>query len=397
MAAPLEDIRIVDFTRYQQGPYATVILADFGAEVIKVEEPSGDYGRRMWREPDGFSAFWEALDRGKRSVCIDLRRAEGVELALRLAEGADVLVENFRPGTMERWGLGPDNVLQRNPRLIYARATGWGSKGPMAALPSFDQIAQAYSGFAQHSGGGPGHRPEVPYPGIADQTGGMNLALGIMTALFARERTGRGQVVEVSLLGTQLALQAPELLHTLHFGQERAREFRAAPTVGHFQCSDGRWVMIVGIDQKFWPRIARALGLDHLIDDPRFARGFARYRNRHELEPLMEAAFGSMTSTHWLERLRQEDVPASLVQDYLEVAESEQAWANGYLAEQEHPRFGRQRVVGPHIQLSETPSRLSFPARDLGVDTDDVLREVGVPEAEIERLRRERVVGPAGD
>jgi crotonobetainyl-CoA:carnitine CoA-transferase CaiB-like acyl-CoA transferase len=351
----------------------------------------------MWREPDGFSAFWEALDRGKRSVCIDLRRAEGVELALRLAEGADVLVENFRPGTMERWGLGPDIVLQRNPRLIYARATGWGSKGPMAGLPSFDQIAQAYSGFAQHSGGGPGHRPEVPYPGIADQTGGMNLALGIMTALFARERTGRGQVVEVSLLGTQLALQAPELLHALHFGQERPREFRAAPTVGHFQCSDGRWVMIVGIDQKFWPRIARALGLDHLIDDARFARGFARYRNRHELEPIMETAFGSNTSAHWLERLRQEDVPASLVQDYLQVAESEQAWANGYLVEQEHPRFGRQRVVGPHIQLSETPPRLSFAARDLGVDTDDVLREVGVPEADIERLRRERVVGPAGD
>lgn len=395
MTPPLEGIRVLDFTRYQQGPFATVILADFGADVVKVEEPNGDYGRRMWREPDGFSAFWESLDRGKRSVCIDLRQPEGVDLALSLADRSDVLVENFRPGTMERWGLGPDVVLQRNPRLIYARATGWGSKGPMAGLPSFDQIAQAYSGFAQHAGGGPGHRPEVPYPGIADQTGGMNLALGIMTALFARERTGRGQVVEVSLLGTQLALQAPELLHALHFGRERPREFRASPTVGHYQCSDGRWVMIVGIDQKFWPRIARALHLEHLIDDPRFARGYVRYKNRHELEPILEAAFSRNTSGYWLERLRAEDVPASLVQDYLELAESEQVWANGYLAETDHPRFGRQRVVGPHIQLSATPPRLSFPARDLGVDTEDVLRELGLPGSEIERLKAQRVIGPA--
>ena len=395
MNPPLEGIRVLDFTRYQQGPFATVILADFGAEVIKVEEPSGDYGRRMWREPDGFSAFWESLDRGKRSVCIDLRIPEGVELALRLSDRADVLVENFRPGTMEKWGLGPEIALRRNPRLIYARATGWGSKGPMAGLPSFDQIAQAYSGFAQHSGGGPGHRPEVPYPGIADQTGGMNLALGIMMALFARERTGQGQVVEVSLLGTQIALQAPELVHALHFGKERPREFRAAPTVGHYQCSDGRWVMIVGIDQKFWPRIARALHLEHLIDDPRFARGFVRFKNRRELEPLMEAAFAANPSRYWMKRLQAEDVPASLVQDYLELAESEQAWANGYLAEIEHPRFGRQRVVGPHIQLSGTPPRIAFPARDLGADTAEVLRELGLAAEEIELLRARRVVGPA--
>lgn len=395
MTAPLEGIRVLDFTRYQQGPFATVILADFGAEVIKVEEPHGDYGRRMWREPDGFSAFWEALDRGKRSVCIDLRRPEGRDLALRLADGADVLVENFRPGTMEKWGLGPDVVLERNPMLVYARATGWGSRGPMAELPSFDQIAQAFSGFAQHAGGGPGHRPEIPYPGIADQTGGMNLALGIVTALFARERTGRGQVVEVSLLGTQLALQAPELLHALHFGRERPREFRAAPTVGHYQCADGRWVMIVGIDQKFWPRIARALHLEHLIEDPRFARGGARYRNRHELERAMESAFAAQPSSYWLQRLRAEDVPASIVQDYLELAESEQPWANGYLAEQDHPRFGRQRVVGPHIQFSATPARLSSPARDLGIDTEEVLADLGLDAETLRRLREERVIGPA--
>src|SRR5262249_37256246 len=143
-------------------------LADMGAEVWKVEDPgAGDFGRRMWKEPDGFSAFFESLDRGKQSICIDLRTAEGRDLALALGDHCDVVVENFRPGTMEKWGLGYEDYKARNPRIVYAEATGWGNAGPMAELPSFDQIAQAFSGFAQHSGGGPGFRPEIPYPGIA--------------------------------------------------------------------------------------------------------------------------------------------------------------------------------------------------------------------------------------
>lgn len=396
MVKPLDGIRILDFTRYQQGPFATVILGDFGADVVKVEEPSGDFGRRMWREPDGFTAFFESLDRGKRSVCIDLRTPEGRDLALRLGEGSDVVVENFRPGTMEKWGLSYEAFRERNPRIIYAQATGWGTKGPMASYPSFDQIAQAFSGFAQHSGGGPGFRPEIPYPGIADQSGGMNLALGIMTALFVRERTGIGQKVEVSLLGTQLALQAPEIVHFLHFGKERKREFRASPTVGHYECSDGKWVMIVGIDQKFWPRAARALGLDHLVDDERFARGYPRFVNRAELQALMEAAFASNTSEHWLERLRQQDVPASVVNDYAAMASDPQPAANGYLTEIEHPRFGRQRIVGLHIELSETPGEPGAPAPELGAHTDEVLRGVGLSDAELQGLREKRVIGPAG-
>jgi len=381
MAKPLDGIRILDFTRYQQGPFATMLLADFGAEVIKIEDPAGgDFGRRMWKEPDGFSAFWESLNRGKKSVTLDMRQPAAREVALRLGETSDVVVENFRPGTMEAWGLGYEAFKQRNPRIIFAQATGWGTKGPMAGLPSFDQIAQAYSGYAQHSGGGPGTRPEVPYPGVADQSGAMNLALGIMTALFVRERTGIGQKVEVSLLGTQIALQAPEILHYLHFGEEHVREFRASPTVGHFECADGRWVMIVGIDQKFWPRIARALGLDDLIDDPRFARGFARWTNREELQRLMEAAFRSLPSSEALDRLRREDVPASLVQDYAALSEQEQPWANGYLTKQEHPAFGEQRIVGLHIQFSETPGAPGPAAPELGAHTEEVLSALGLSE-----------------
>ncbi|MGE3075504.1 MAG: CaiB/BaiF CoA transferase family protein [Dehalococcoidia bacterium] len=396
MAKPLDGIRVLDFTRYQQGPFATAILGDFGADVIKVEDPGGgDFGRRMWREPDGFSAFWESLNRGKRSITLDMRHPEAREIALRVAENVDVIVENFRPGTMDSWGLGYEEVKSRNSRVIYAQATGWGTKGPMANLPSFDQISQAFSGYAQHSGGGPGTKPEVAYPGVADQSGAMNLALGIMTALFARERTGIGQRVEVSLLGTQIALQAPEILHYLHFGEEHVREFRASPTVGHYQCSDGKWIMIVGIDQKFWPRIARALGLDRFIDDPKFAKGFPRFINREELQRHMEAAFASESSERWLARLREQDVPASLVQDYAALSEQEQPWQNGYLVHQQHPRFGDQRIVGLHIQLSETPGEPGAPAPELGADTDTVLAELGLNAAELERLRASGVTHPA--
>lgn len=379
MPSPLEGITVLDFTRYQQGPYATSLLADFGARVIKVEDPNGgDFGRRMWKEPDGYSAFWESLNRGKQSITLDMRDAAARAAALKLGARVDVVAENFRPGTMEGWGLGYEDFRAVNPAIIYAQATGWGTKGPMATLPSFDQISQAYSGFAQHSGGGPGKRPEIPYPGIADQSGAMNFALGIMLALFTRERTGIGQKVEVSLLGTQLALQAPEILHYLHFGEEHERDFRASPTVGHYECSDGRWIMIVGIDQKFWPRIARALNVEHLVDDPRFARGYPRFVNRAELQQLLEEAFASKPSEHWIQRLREADVPAALVLDYAEMSAQEQPWANGYLVNQEHPKFGPQRVVGLHIQLSETPGSVSAPAPELGAHTDEILRWAGI-------------------
>ncbi|MEP7216057.1 MAG: CoA transferase [Anaerolineaceae bacterium] len=397
MTTPLAGIRILDFTRYQQGPFATVMLADMGAEVLKIEEPGGgDFGRRMWREPDGFSAFFEALDRGKKSICIDLRTAEGQQLVLRLGANCDVVVQNFRPGTMEAWGLSYEDFRAQNNRIIYAEASGWGTRGPLAEFPSFDQIAQAYSGFAQHSGGGPGFRPEVSYPGVADQTGGMNLAFGIMTALFARERTGEGQKVEVSLLGTQIALQAPELLHYLHFGEERPREFRASPTVGQFQCADGRWVMIVGIDQKFWPRITRVLDLESLTDDPRFARGYPRWKNRAELERLMEDAFLNYSANEVLERLRIADVPASLVQDYAALALEEQPKANGYIVERDDPTFGKQRVIGLHVQLSGTPGEVSSPAPQLGAHTLDILRTLGLNDAELAALEQSGVIFSAG-
>lgn len=393
MSGPLAGIAVLDFTRYQQGPFATVMLADLGADIIKVEPPNGgDYARRMFREPDGFSPFFEALSRGKRSVCIDVRTEAGRELALILGERVDIVAENFRPGTMDKWGLGYEAFRRRNPRIIYAQATGWGTRGPLAGYPSYDQIAQASSGFAQHAGGGPGHRPEVPYPGLADQTGGMNFAFGILAAIVARERTGTGQRVEVSLLGTQLALQAPDILYTLRYGKEREREFRASPTVGHYECADGRWIMVAALDQKFWPRLCAVLGLEEIRDDPRFIRGSARWTHRELLQEIIARAFMADTASGWERRLRAADVPCAIVRHHAEVCEDEQATANGYIVEVEHPQFGPQRVVGPHVQLSETPARVAGTAPELGAHTMEVLREAGVAQDRLEALAREGVI-----
>lgn len=387
MPGPLTGYTVLDFTRYQQGPYATALMADLGARIIKVEDPgAGDFGRRLWRGADGYSPFWEALNRGKESICIDLRRPEGVELALELGERCDVVAENFRAGVMDRWGLGYDAFRARNPRIIYAQASGWGSKGPLAAAPSFDQIAQARSGFAQHSGGGPGATPLVPYPGLADHVGAMNFFAGILAALVARERTGRGQRVEVSLLGTQLALQTAELQHAFHAGEQRVREFRASPTAGHYQCSDGNWIMVVGIDQKFWPRLCQALEAHDLVDDPKFSRGSARFANREELQEILAARFRTRPAREWAERLAAVDHPAQVVQGHEHIATDPQVLANDYVVERDHPRWGREKVVGLHIQLSETPGRVSDPAPELGAHTLAVLREFGIPERRVEAL-----------
>ncbi|MGE0570319.1 MAG: CaiB/BaiF CoA transferase family protein [Dehalococcoidia bacterium] len=394
MAGPFDGISILDFTRYQQGPYATTMLADLGARVVKVEDPAGgDYGRRLWRGADGYSPFWEALNRGKESICVDLKQAEGVALVLDLADRFDVVAENFRTGAMERFGLGYDDFRARNPRIIYAQASGWGTRGPLAEAPSFDQIAQARSGFAQHAGGGPGTVPQVPYPGIADHVGAMNFAAGIMAALFVRERTGKGQRVDVSLLGTQLALQTAELQHAFHYGDQRAREFRSSPTAGHYRCADGRWLMVVGIDQKFWPRLCEALGMAHLATDSRFARGGGRFANREALQQELEAAFATRPAGEWLTRFQAVDHPAEIIQGHEDIGTDPQVLANDYVVQRQHPTWGPEQTVGLHIQLSDTPGAVGSPAPALGAHTRSVLAEFGIEEGRVQSLIEGGVLG----
>ena len=235
MASAFSGVRILDFSRYQQGPFATVLLSDMGAEVIKVEEPGGEPGRSTGLGADGFSAYFEAHNRGKKSITLNMREERAREVVRRLAPSCDVVLENYRPGVMERWGLGYDDLRQLKPDIILASASAWGRNGPWAERGGYDHAAQAFSGVMSEQGGGSAKTPQALIGGFADSIGAMMLAFGISTALVARERTGLGQHVDVSLIGAMLALQARLLTIYFGTGERIGFECRRSATYTHYQ------------------------------------------------------------------------------------------------------------------------------------------------------------------
>jgi crotonobetainyl-CoA:carnitine CoA-transferase CaiB-like acyl-CoA transferase len=312
---PLDGIRVIDFTRFQQGPWGTVMLADMGAEVVKVEEPgSGDLGRALGMQPDAFCAYFEAHDRNKKSITINLKSSDGIAVVERLLSTADVLVHNFRPGVMERLGLGYDHVRSLNRRIIYAAATGFGPDGPRAQHPSFDSIGQGMSGIMVTQAGGPGRDPEMTMPGVADQVGGMALAYGVAMALIARERFG---VVDTSLYGSQISLQAYYITGNLRDGVHKPR--RVNPTFTAYGCGDGKWLTVAILDLSLFAGLCAAVGRPELASDTRFAEPFARAQHADELSRLLRDAFLAGPRQLWLERLQANRVPCGPVQDHIEV------------------------------------------------------------------------------
>ena len=396
MPGPLAGIRVLDFTRYQQGPYATALLADLGADVIKVEPRiDGEWGRQTERDDSGFSAYFESYNRGKRSITLDIRRPEGRAVVERLVPRVDVLVENFRPGYMDRVGLGYAALRQINPRLIYAAASAFGPEGPLAQRPGYDHIAQAVSGLMVEQGGGPGHEPVPALPGAADQVSAMLFAFGIASALLARERTGEGQMVQVSLLGSMMALQGRQVTRFLYTGKQGRERWRRSPVYSHYRAADG-WVAIAAQDPKNWAPLCRALGRTDLIDDPRFAGPWDRHHNAAELETLLESVFAERTVAEWLDRLIAEDVACGPVNDYRALVDegplAEQVRVNGYLTTVEHPNLGALRTTGIPIHMSGTRPDPVRPAPELGQHTEEVLLDLGYTWEQIEALRRDEVI-----
>lgn len=386
MPGPLDGIRILDFTRFQQGTFSTLLLGDLGADVIKVEQPGGDPGRTLGRHQDGFSSYFESLNRNKRSICLDLTRPEAREVVLKLAATVDVVTENFRPGTMEKLGIGYDELSRVNPALIVASGSMFGPKGPRSRDPGYDNIAQAAGGIMAFTTAAD-ETPHGIQGGIADQTGGTMLAHAVLGALVHRFRTGEGQKVDVSLYGSQIAIQGIHVARSLHHTPLRPPGQSSGVLSHRSLCEDGRWIAFGFLEARHYPKLCRGLELDDLIDDPRFATPAARGEDHGRLVELIDAQIITRPSSEWIERLIAADIPCTVVQDYAMIAEDPQARANGYVHEEEHPTWGRVRTQGPVATFSRTPAsvRRHAPVRP-GDHSIEILREFGFEEASIAAL-----------
>jgi len=403
MPMPLEGIRVIDWTIWQQGPVASVMLGDLGADVIKIEERvGGDPGRGILKAQgldlrDRPNFYFEANNRNKRSLTVDLKKPEGVAIVQRLAERADVFVQNFRKGVAGRLGLDAATLRARNPRLVYASASGYGPEGPESGAPSFDYLGLARSGI-MYSCGEPDDEPLAIAGGIADQMGAIMLAYGVVTALLARERTGRGQEVDASHLGSMAWLQGLGLSARLMLGRalpRQPRRFATNPLWNHYRCGDDRWLALSMLQpDRYWEPFCAVLEIPEAAADPRFKTMLDRMMNAGECIALLDEVFARRPRAEWLRRLASGgDFIYSIINSVDDLPDDPQMQANGYVTAFEHPAFGPTQVVGLPVRLSETPGSIRLPAPEFGQHTEEILTEVlGYSWEEIGRLREEEVI-----
>jgi crotonobetainyl-CoA:carnitine CoA-transferase CaiB-like acyl-CoA transferase len=400
---PLDHIRVVDWTIWQQGPVASSMLGDLGAEVIKVEERvGGDPGRGMLRSAGldltGRPNFYfEANNRNKKSLTVDLKKPEGVAIVQKLADTADVFVQNFRKGVAGRLGLDAATLRARNPRLIYASATGYGPDGPDSADPSFDYLGLARSGIMLACGE-PDDPPLTIAGGVADQMGAVMLAYGVLAALLAREKTGRGQEVDASHLGSMAWLQGLGLAARTMLGRSIPRQSRRGamnPLWNHYQCGDGQWLALGMLQpDRYWTNLCTVLGIPEAATDERFANMQQRMFNATDCVALLDEVFARRPRAEWLRLLAEGgDFIVTIVNALDDLPDDPQVQANGYVTTFEHPSFGETKVVGVPIRLSETPGTVRLPAPEFGQHTEEILTDLlGYTWDDIARLRDNDVI-----
>ena len=390
-AQPLSGVRIIDFTQVMMGPCATQVLADYGADVIKIESRQGREFQVPGSQHDSY--FFLSSNRGKRSLTLDFKSPRGRELLLRLLPRFDVLIENFRPSVMDQLGLGADTLTTRHPRLIYCGVSGFGADGPYRDRPGFDQIAQGMSGFMSLTGTA-ASGPTRAGIAIADLLAGVFAAHGIQLALLARERNGRGQIVNTSLLEAMVGV--------LSWGAGMYFEWGSAPgpagqhhplssPYGRFRARDGYLNIAAGND-AMWRQLAGVLGHAEWLADERFTNAMARLHNRDALTALIEAALESNDVVYWVERINAAGVPCGPVLDVAQVFSDPQVLARQMLVQLPHPEVGTFKTTGLPIKLSHTPGRITRRPPLLGEHTDEVLHECGVADEEIARLRADGVI-----
>ena len=402
---PLEGIRVLDLSIYQFGSKATSMLGSLGAEIIKLEaREGGDPGRSVQeirgisiRLPKNRSLFHEVFNRNKKSLAIDLKKPEGREIVYRLVEKSDIFVQNLRRGVVERLGLDYPTLSKYNPGLIYASGSGFGSKGPDANKPAMDYLGIARSGI-MFTSRGPEQPPETFQGGFSDQIGAMFLAYAIMVALIARERLGIGQEIEVSLLGSMIAIQELPVTLTLYSGLAypgQIREKSRNPLWNHYQCKDGKWLAFGHFQSdRWWPAFCRATGLQHLEDDPRFCNQVARGQNNEELINILDQVFRTRSCEEWVGILDSEDLIYTVINTLDCLADDPQVIANQYVVELYHPTAGKLKMVASPFKLSKTPvPAVENWAPELGENTMEVLTEIAsFSQEDISRFKANEVI-----
>jgi CoA:oxalate CoA-transferase len=387
----LTGIRVLDLGLLVQGPQSAAMLSDLGADVLKIELPGfGDQARWIAASPtDARPPYFHGVNRGKKSVTVDLRNAKGKEVFRRLVATSDVVISNFKAGTMEEWGIGYDDLAAVNPRIIYASGTVYGPDGPHARSEGADLAGQAAGGLISTTGR-PGGEPGPVGVTIADHLAAQNMSIGILSALIARQTTGLGQRIDVSLVGSAIWAQASELTAFFLTGEQSRPANQGHPLLhavyGIFRTSDG-YIAMVGVPPANKQRFCEALGRPELIDDPRLQATFMSPTEKDELFAILNEIFTNDSTENWVAKMRESGQRVAPVNDYPAVMADPHNTLNGYLVDVDHPVFGPMKSIGSPIAMSRTPTVPGLAAPELGQDTELTLLDLGYSWDEIATLR----------
>ena len=395
MAKALEGIKVLDLSRALAGPYCTMMLADMGAEVIKLEMPGRGDDSRSWGPPfiKGESAYFMSVNRNKKSLALNMKSEKARAIVQKLIKESDVLVENFRPGAMERLGLDYERVKELNPRLIYCSVSGFGQTGPYRMLPGMDQVLQGMGGVMSITGE-PGGPPIKVGVAIADITGGMFAAYGIMVALFNRQKTGKGQMIDGSLLDMQVSLltyRAGDYFATGEIPQPIGSGHPVIVPYQAFKAKDAYFNIAVA-NEQLWEKFCKTVGLEDIKDDPRFATNPKRVENRDELVKIVSDVFATRNADEWLKMIQDAGIPCGPIYTMDKVFSDPQVLHREMLKELDHPIAGKIKVTGVPLKLSDTPGAVETPPPVLGQHTEEILDALGYSREELEELRQDKVI-----
>ncbi|MBX5445746.1 MAG: CoA transferase [Sphaerobacter sp.] len=395
MSGPFAGVRVLDLSRILSGPYCTMVLADYGAEVIKVERPGAGDDTRHWGPPfiGGESGYFLSINRNKKSITVDMSTPEGREIIYRLARTADVAIENFRPGTADRLGIGYERLRQENPSIIYCSISGFGQTGPYRDRPGYDALAQAMSGMMAITGE-PDGPPMKHGMSIADIGAGMWAVFAIAAALYHRERTGEGQAIDVSLLDAQLSWLTYAAGNYFASGKNPGRYGSAHPNIVPYQpfaTADGYIMLAVGND-RLWQQFCQAAGRPELADQPGFRTNAERVTNRADVVATVGEIMAQRTTAEWMELLERAGIPAGPINTVEQILDDPHVLAREMVVTLQHPTAGEIKTVGIPAKLSDTPGTVRSAPPLLGQHTDEILAELGYDAAAIADLRERGIV-----